>query len=322
MADIAKIQTLHDNTTGEAVAPRTVVSALSGDGTAGQLVGYTDDNVVGNITPDATPMEGNTNPVQSGGVYEATKWCSNQNLLDNPRWDKLEYIINQRCVGGKISQMGYFIDRWKLVSGSVTVAEGGLVLNGAMVQILERDPGSLVTASVLTTDGIGTAEYDADTKTFTVSGTGETLLAAKLEIGDRQTIAHKERDMWVLNDPPPNYGIELAKCRRYFQTSYANVFGGSYNWYGEIDLQAIEGGFFFTNGYFLFPVKMRSNPTITIYSPATGEQGACTYGGTEEIKVYVAVDSENGFGIYPTIENVPLKAGTSYWAHYTASADL
>lgn len=41
------------------------------------------------------------------------------------------------------------------------------------------------------------------------------LVAAKLELGPIQTLAHKEGDTWVLNDPPPNYALELAKCQRY-----------------------------------------------------------------------------------------------------------
>lgn len=40
--------------------------------------------------------------------------------------------------------------------------------------------------------------------------------AAKLELGPVQTLAHKEGDQWVLNDPPPNFQQELAKCQRYF----------------------------------------------------------------------------------------------------------
>ena len=49
------------------------------------------------------------------------------------------------------------------------------------------------------------------------SGKGKVRLKAmKLELGPIQTLAHKEGDEWVLNDPPPNYALELAKCQRYF----------------------------------------------------------------------------------------------------------
>ncbi len=42
------------------------------------------------------------------------------------------------------------------------------------------------------------------------------LRAAKLELGPVQTLAHKdENGNWILNDPPPNKALELAKCQRY-----------------------------------------------------------------------------------------------------------
>lgn len=44
----------------------------------------------------------------------------------------------------------------------------------------------------------------------------DTIVAVKLELGPVQTLAHKEGDTWVLNDPPPNKALELAKCQRYY----------------------------------------------------------------------------------------------------------
>lgn len=46
---------------------------------------------------------------------------------------------------------------------------------------------------------------------------GELIVkAAKLELGPVQTLAHKDvSGNWVLNDPPPNFQQELAKCQRY-----------------------------------------------------------------------------------------------------------
>ena len=43
------------------------------------------------------------------------------------------------------------------------------------------------------------------------------FVAAKLELGPVQTLAHKEGDTWVLNDPPPDPALELAKCQRYYR---------------------------------------------------------------------------------------------------------
>lgn len=42
-------------------------------------------------------------------------------------------------------------------------------------------------------------------------------IAAKLELGTVQTLAHQENGNWVLNDPPPDKGMELLKCQRYYQ---------------------------------------------------------------------------------------------------------
>lgn len=44
-----------------------------------------------------------------------------------------------------------------------------------------------------------------------------TLLAVKLELGTTQTLAHQENGVWVLNEIP-DYGEQLARCQRYFQT--------------------------------------------------------------------------------------------------------
>lgn len=44
------------------------------------------------------------------------------------------------------------------------------------------------------------------------------LKAVKVEPGEIQTLARQDSDgSWVLNDPPPDFGQELAKCQRYYQ---------------------------------------------------------------------------------------------------------
>lgn len=50
-----------------------------------------------------------------------------------------------------------------------------------------------------------------------VPGATCSLEAVKLELGTQQTLARQVNGSWVLNDPPPNYGEELARCQRYFQ---------------------------------------------------------------------------------------------------------
>lgn len=53
---------------------------------------------------------------------------------------------------------------------------------------------------------------------FYKTTTTVSLVAAKLELGSQQTLAHKDASgNWVLNDPPPDKTLELLKCQRYFQ---------------------------------------------------------------------------------------------------------
>lgn len=164
------------------------------------------------VPTDSTPTADSTKPVQSGGVLAALANKPNRNLLDN--WYFMN-PVNQRGVSGTISEAGYFIDRWKLVSGSVTLTSTGITINGTISQILETAVGTNVTASALTTTGIVSASYDNASKTFTITGTGQTFVAAKLELGSSQSLAHQDEDgSWVLNDIP-DYGTELAKCQRY-----------------------------------------------------------------------------------------------------------
>lgn len=122
--------------------------------------------------------------------------ASNPNLLINP-----DFAINQRSVSGTITDVGYFVDRWQLVSGSVTRnTDGTLTLNGIIKQVLEKAAGNNTTASA----SAGTASYDNATKTFTLTANGETISWAKLECGGIST-----------RFSPPDSATELAKCQRY-----------------------------------------------------------------------------------------------------------
>lgn len=81
------------------------------------------------------------------------------------------------------------------------------------------------------------------------------LTAAKLELGTQQTLAHQDAaGNWVLNDPPPNKALELAKCQRYFyrqkhinKIRIAQKYSGDHKVWISIPT----------------PIAMRAKPTIT-----------------------------------------------------------
>lgn len=110
----------------------------------------------------------------NSNTWNILYYPSNLNLLANP-----DFKINQGGVLGEFSETGkYFVDRWKLDSGTVTInPDATLTLNGTISQILEYSVGDNVTASV----SAGISSYDDSTKTFTITGNGVTISWAKLE---------------------------------------------------------------------------------------------------------------------------------------------
>lgn len=191
----------------------------------------------------------------SGSVIATKAFPCNPNLLDNWYFGN---PVNQRGASGTISRLGYFFDRWKLVSGSVTINSGGIVLNGTIAQVLEYAVGQTVTATVLTPDGVTdvTPVYDDETKTFTVTTQGKTIKAVKLELGTQQTLAHQENGAWVLNEIP-DYGEQLRRCQRYcFVWGY-----GAKKTSCLAVMQCVQPGVLF--GLIPTPVTMRNNPAVT-----------------------------------------------------------
>jgi len=85
------------------------------------------------------------------------------------------------------------------------------------------------------------------------------IVALKLEEGPQQTLAHQDADgNWVLNDPPPNKALELAKCQRYML-----VLPDSNSYYDTVGV----GCSFSTTEVKIgipLPVTMRTFPAITL----------------------------------------------------------
>ena len=105
--------------------------------------------------------------------------------------------------------------------------------------------------------------YDAKSYQFVrfanSSGQEIIVMACKVELGPVQTLAHQDAEgNWILNDAPPNFQQELAKCQRYYLKTVSN--------------QYYPGCMFSsTNGVFLIPtpVQMRTTPAFSLVSGAT-----------------------------------------------------
>ena len=178
-------------------------------------------------------------------IAEHYRQFCNQNLLDN--W----YFANSVNQKGQMEYTGsgYTIDRWRSYGAKVSINDGYISLstegNPTFCQKSELDLyDKTLTFSVLLANGslcTGTGILASDTawKNTTLyedssiklwlqnsnplfntaidikGNTPVDLVAAKLEFGSSQTLAHKEGSKWVLNEIP-DYATELAKCQRYF----------------------------------------------------------------------------------------------------------
>lgn len=88
-----------------------------------------------------------------------------------------------------------------------------------------------------------------------IQGAGQyiKIRAAKLELGDHQTLAHQDANgNWVLNDPPPDKALELAKCQRYYISFNEGIYPSGY-----ITGSALE---YYAN--LSLPVPLRAYPSL------------------------------------------------------------
>lgn len=196
----------------------------------------------------------------SGSVITTKAFPCNPNILDNGNFQVWQRYPEGTYTG--VPDMTYIADRWMFKSsdGSVTntiTKAGDYGIKNAsgpnvrMYQLLENATqynGRLLTLSVL--KGNGSLSYHTGvasgwTETTDAFGvfapeliwllTGDTWLAAKLELGSQQTLAHQENGVWVLNEIP-NYGEQLRRCQRYLRPAGYNFIvskNSAGNWYGS-----------------------------------------------------------------------------------------
>lgn len=98
-------------------------------------------------------------------------------------------------------------------------------------------------------DGDVASSPDQAYRLYTASAIS--ILAAKLELGSQQTLAHQENGAWVLNEIP-KFGDQLAECQRYYYRLNSHAYGWSFN--SEI-----------ANCLIPLPVTLRAMPVVTLH---------------------------------------------------------
>ena len=188
-------------------------------------------------TADSTPISG------------AVKYRTNPNLLDNWYFGR---PVNQRGQTEYTGNATYSIDRWWMqYETTLSIVDGGIKIGGKwdVQQYFETTlPNATYTLSLLYKDRTGsdplrllignrtdgdlaqTESKDASgilSVTFSTAKSNKvnfgfigstdnsaTIIAIKLELGDTQTLAHKENGVWVLNEIP-DFWEQWLRCRRY-----------------------------------------------------------------------------------------------------------
>lgn len=205
-----------------------------------------------------------------------TRMISNKNLLIN--WD-FRNPVNQR---GRESyqSVGYTIDRWAFLTqdGRIIVSNRYITLLGGadnpswLCQRLESHAsltGKTLTLSVMLSsgeivsctkiwgdgymvlsDGMNVEWRNDSISIVILNGYSFEIAAVKLELGSISTLA---------NDPPANYGEQLALCQRYY---FNPVAYDDSTWIGYAVAQNSGGG----QGFIPLPVTMRGLPTFTCSS--------------------------------------------------------
>lgn len=225
-------------------------------------------------------------------IAEHYRQFCNRNLLDN--WyfanpvnqrGATEYIIN------RFNQ--YHIDKWTAAGNfKITLENDGLKItntsDSVYANIMQRlefarfgKKERTVTLSLFTGDDLysvtGTVSFQDQNGScsfatpfgairmytynslteFTIDvapGKETKIQAVKLELGSNQTLAHKENNVWVLNEIP-DYATELAKCQRYF-----------YKTQGAFEYRGIAiNQWYMNNGTIELPVSMRIKPTCKVF---------------------------------------------------------
>lgn len=272
-------------------------------------------------------------------IAEHYRQFCNQNLLDN--W----YFANSVNQKGQMEYTGsgYTIDRWRSYGTKVSINDGYISLstegNPTFCQKSELDLyDKTLTFSVLLANGslcTGTGILASDTawKNTTLyedssiklwlqnsnplfntaidikGNTPVDLVAAKLEFGSSQTLAHKEGSKWVLNEIP-DYATELAKCQRYF-----------YKTQGAFEYRGIAiSRWYVSSGTIELPVPMRIKPACKIFDRSGNVGKISTRNTGETVNGSIAAVTNRVVYAYATDAN--FVTGTEYDFAIEANANL
>lgn len=151
----------------------------------------------------------------------------------------------------------------------------------------------------------------------TIGTLSDTILAAKLELGPTQTLAHREGDKWVLNEVPEE-GEQLRRCQWYFWRFSPPPYVAGAIAFG-IDANTARAIIY-------LPEQMRTSPTLNLNASSgfflTGASGdifnvTVSFVWTNQNSVYVDFKKSGAFEV-----NAPYFVRGEASSNIDISADL
>ncbi|MBQ8451704.1 MAG: hypothetical protein IJ538_02885 [Clostridia bacterium] len=206
----------------------------------------------------------------TASVAIAAQNVSNVNLLING-----DFKINQRGKTTYSTANKYTVDRWKLVSGSLSVVSNGINLNGTITQTLEKVPQGNVAVS----SNAGTVSYSNGVVTLTASN--KVITWVKLEIGSAKTPFS-----------PKTYAEELSDCQRYYNklnVAYLNGFNSGN------DIRSVRA-------FLPLPVEMKSGVSLIKENTRCWIHGSSGYFG-EATNIELFGRYSNGLALTITLSS-------------------
>lgn len=203
--------------------------------------------------------------------YLGTKF-SNPNLLINP-----DFKINQRGkTSYEVTGFDYTVDRWRVSSSNVAVSEsGGLTIHSTgsegswFTQKLEKELEGIATLSIKVSSINGKISLSSPSNNLFITSPGVYSITLSdinefnmfLNPNTSVTIKWTKLEKGSIATPfvAPNPAEELVKCARFLQIIPEIYFIP----YASTRTVFSSGGRYYQSTGSLFPVEMRTNPTIT-----------------------------------------------------------
>lgn len=229
-----------------------------------------------------------------------------------------DFQINQRAfAGGALTAGAYGFDMWKASSGGANLSISGTrvtLASGEIEQVIDpTDWGHETFASKTVTVSIDGVTDQMTVTLGSASGTvpGGATVGARgsvdlsLGAGDTGPLTLKLKrtaagsvtfgkvrvtlggdDLWV----PRPFGDELSLCQRYYWKTYdLAVAPGTVITDGSLFAIAAATSVNGVTFALTLPVTMKTAPTCTLYSPATGATGKMTRSGTTDISAAATI---------------------------------